>query len=253
MKLHILSGGRLRMRRRVYYPGAPREEMVDLPVSCVLVKHAQGNVLFDTGCHPDVATNAEARWGPLVKAMTPIFSPGDAVVAQLPKAGLGADDIDLVVCSHLHTDHCGCNGFFRKATVIAHAAELAVARLQSAVAQGYFRADWDHGNRIDELGAQRDLFGDGRITLIPMPGHTVGMTIATIGLDSGAEFVLASDAVPVRAALDQRYAPGNSWDSDRALAVVEDIARMEAKGATVLLGHDLAQWNSLKTGAEFYE
>jgi N-acyl homoserine lactone hydrolase len=241
------------MRKSIYYPGSPRDETFELPVICALLKHPQGNVLFDTGCSPEAATNSEARWGTLARTMVPIFEPGDAVVAQLARAGLVADDIDVVICSHLHADHCGCNAWFKKATVIVHAQELLAARAEAAREQGYFRADWDCGNLIDELDAERDVFGDGRITLIPMPGHTIGMTVASIALDRSGEFILASDAAPVRAVLDQRYAPRNSWDEEKAVAVVEEIARMEERGATVVLGHDLAQWNALKSGAEFYD
>ena len=63
MKMHMLSGGRLRMRKSIYFPDADRAEMIDLPVSCALMRHSQGNVLFDTGCHPTIAENPEARWG----------------------------------------------------------------------------------------------------------------------------------------------------------------------------------------------
>lgn len=63
MKMHMLSGGRLRMRKSIYFPDADRTEMIDLPVSCVLMRHSQGNVLFDTGCHPSVADNPEAPLG----------------------------------------------------------------------------------------------------------------------------------------------------------------------------------------------
>ena len=37
MKMHALSGGRLRMNRRIFYPDAAREEKIDLPVSCFLL------------------------------------------------------------------------------------------------------------------------------------------------------------------------------------------------------------------------
>ena len=52
MKMHCLSGGRVRMRKSVYVPDADRSEMIEMPVSCMLLRHPQGNVLFDTGCHP---------------------------------------------------------------------------------------------------------------------------------------------------------------------------------------------------------
>jgi glyoxylase-like metal-dependent hydrolase (beta-lactamase superfamily II) len=159
MKLHMLSGGRLRMRRWIYYPGADKAETFELPVVCALLKHPQGNVLYDTGCHPDAATDPEGRWGNTARYATPIFQPEDAVIHQLPKAGLTADDIDVVICSHLHIDHCGCNAFFRKATIVCHAAELAAAEAENAESMGYMRQDWDHGQPFRTIETQHDLFG----------------------------------------------------------------------------------------------
>lgn len=67
MKMHMLSGGRLRIRKSTYFPGTDRSAMIELPVSCILLRHAQGNVLFDTGCHPSIAENPEPRWGGMSK------------------------------------------------------------------------------------------------------------------------------------------------------------------------------------------
>ena len=117
MKMHALSGGRVRMRKSVYVPDADRSEMIELPVSCFLLRHPQGNVLFDTGCHPSVPDDPAARWGGLAKMMVPIMPKGDNVLTALACAGVTPDDIDVVVCSHLHPDHCGCNAFFKRATV----------------------------------------------------------------------------------------------------------------------------------------
>ena len=96
MKMHFLSGGRLRMRKTVYLPQADRSEMIELPVSCVLLRHRQGTVLFDTGCHPSVAEDPEGRWGGLAKFMVPIMKPGEHVLASLGELGLTSDD-----CGHL--------------------------------------------------------------------------------------------------------------------------------------------------------
>ncbi len=253
MKMHLLSGGWLTMRRNVYYPGAAREERIDLPVTCALIRHRQGNVLFDTGCHPDVATDAGARWHGLEKIMVPGFVAEDTIVHQLPRVGLTTDDIDVVVCSHLHTDHCGCNGFFPRATMICHADELAAACAADAQAQGFFRADWDHGQVIETIATARDLFGDGAVTLLPAPGHTRGMTIAHVVLPACGAFVLASDAAPVAACLDRRYAPRNSWDAAQTVASLDEIARLQAGGATVIHGHDAAQWAGLRKGAQAFD
>jgi len=174
MKMYILSGGRLRMHKSIYLPDADRSETIELPVSSILLRDARGNVLFETGCHPSVVQDAEARWGGLAKLMTPIMGPDDNVIAGLAALGLAPGDIDVVVCSHLHTDHCGCNAFFTKATVILHARELEAARSADALARGYVAADWDHPVSIEPVTSERDLWGDGHIVLIPLPGHTPG-------------------------------------------------------------------------------
>ena len=241
------------MRRDVYYPEAGSDEFFEMPVSCALFKHSQGNALFDTGCHPDAADDGEARWGAAVRYCEPIFDREAAVVGQLGEAGLDADDIDLVICSHLHFDHCGCNGFFARATVICQARELDEARSKNAVALGYHRNDWDVGQTIEAIDGQRDVFGDGRLTLIPLPGHTPGSMGALAVLDEDGVFLAASDAVPVRASLDRRSAPTNTVDVDSCLRSLDEVARLERQGATILCGHDDAQWRSLRRGAEFYK
>lgn len=240
------------MRRSVYYPAAAREETFELPVICTLLKHDQGNVLFDTGCSPAAAIDAEARWGGVARAMVPIYQPEDTVVSQLGKAGLTPDDIDVVICSHLHPDHCGCNEHFRKASIIAHAQEVAAARTEGGIAQGYLPQEWDQPQGFDTFEGQRDLFGDGRIILLPVPGHTIGMTAALVALDGDGEFLLASDAIAVEANLVEGYAPKNSWDLEKANEAIDELRRIGERGATIIFGHDDAQWNRLKQGAEFY-
>jgi glyoxylase-like metal-dependent hydrolase (beta-lactamase superfamily II) len=252
MRMHLLSGGRLQMPRRVYFPDAVGREMFDLPVSCALFRHAQGNALFDTGCHPDAAVDADARWGLNAAYSPPVFAPEDAVIGQLHLAGLQASDVDLVICSHLHYDHCGCNAFFDRATMICHARELDAARAKNAVPQGYHANDWDVGLPIETINGEHDVFGDGRLTLIPLPGHTPGMMGAHVVLDRDGVFLVASDAVPIAVSLHQRFVPVNTVDRDLFLESLDRVAGFERDGATILFGHDDAQWRSLRTGPEFY-
>jgi glyoxylase-like metal-dependent hydrolase (beta-lactamase superfamily II) len=252
MKMHVLSGGRVRMRKSVYIPDAERGETIELPVSCFLLRHPQGNVLFDTGCHPAVAEDPAARWGGMAKIMTPIMPPGDNVLAGLAGLGCSADDIDVVVCSHLHPDHCGCNAFFQRASVMVHAKEVAAAREPNAEPMGYLAAEWDFGS-FDQLTGQRDVFGDGKIVLIPLPGHTPGSAGALVQLERSGVFLLAADTVSLRVTLDSGVAPRNTRDPDALLKSLEEIRAIEARGATILCGHDAAQWDTLRKGADFYD
>jgi N-acyl homoserine lactone hydrolase len=253
MKMHCLSGGRVRMRKNIYLPDADRGETIELPVASILLRHAQGNVLFDTGCHPSVADEPEARWGGLAKLMVPIMRPGDNVLTGLAEIGLEADDIDVVVCSHLHPDHCGCNAFFKRATVVVHAKELDAARAPGAEKAGYLKADWDHPAPFDAITGERDLFGDNRIVLVPLPGHTPGTMGALVALERSGAFFLASDTVSLRATLDTGVVPRNTWSGEALLKSLAEVKRIENGGATILCGHDAAQWEGLKKRAAFYD
>jgi N-acyl homoserine lactone hydrolase len=253
MKLQFLSAGRLRLKKSVYIKTADRSEMFEAPVSSALIRHKQGNVLFDTGCHPSVIEHGEERWGSLMKVMTPVMGAEDMLLPSLKCVGVSPNDIDVVVNSHFHPDHCGCNEFFRKATIMVHASEIEAANAAGAEAAGYLRADWDHGQPIDPVNGDWDVFGDGKLVLIPLPGHTPGSMGAAVHLDRDGSFLLASDAVSLRENLDADTAPRNTWNVDALLNSFGEIRRIEKSGATVICGHDDAQWQSLRKGPEAYE
>jgi glyoxylase-like metal-dependent hydrolase (beta-lactamase superfamily II) len=240
------------MRKSVYLPDASPTEMIDLPVSSILLRHPQANVLFDTGCHPSVAENAEARWGEIAKYVTPIMGPGENVITELASLGLEPDDIDIVVNSHLHPDHCGCNALFKKATFMVHGRELEAAKTPGSIARGYLAVEWDYPLPMELLSGERDVFGDGRMVVIPLPGHTPGSIGALVPLEQSGAFLIASDAVSLRASLDRDIVPRNTWNSDAFLKSLAEIRRIERGGATVICGHDAQQWSTLRKGAHAY-
>jgi len=200
-----------------------------------------------------VFEQAEARWGGLARLMTPSMPAGENVVNELSGLGLSCDDIDLVVCSHLHPDHCGCNSFFKRATFIIHRNEVEAARAPGAQAQGYLAAEWEQEAPLDMIDGERDVFGDGRMVLLPLPGHTPGTTGALVALDRSGTFFLASDTVSLRTTLDTGVAPKNTWNAEALLRSLAEIRRIEARGVQILCGHDARQWVSLRKGVEAYE
>lgn len=251
MKLDFLAAGRLRMRKSIYKPAASKEELIDLPVISALIRHPSGNVLFDTGCSPKAATDPEGHWGPLARVMQPAFTEDDTVVASLQAHQLEPGDIDLVICSHLHPDHCGCAAAFTRATVMTHQAELDAAMAEGAEKQGYLPQDWQVPQGYTTFTDERDLFGDGRMVLLPLPGHSPGMSGMHVSLERDGTFLLASDAAPMMCHVDEQYAPKNTWDVDKALATLAAIREEKERGTTVICGHDDEQWQALsqRTGS----
>ena len=175
------------------------------------------------------------------------------MLSGLTALGLAPEDIDVVINSHLHPDHCGCNEFFRKATFLVSGEEIGAARATNSEAMGYIAADWDHPMPIDEVAGQRDVFGDGRIVLLPLPGHTPGSMGALTQLERSGTFLLAGDTVSLRETLDTGIVPRNTWNGDVLTKSLAEIRKIEASGATIICSHDLEQWNKLRKGAEFYD
>jgi N-acyl homoserine lactone hydrolase len=253
MKMHLLSCGRLRMRKSIFVPTAERSESIELPVSSALLRHAEANVLFDTGCHPSVPENPEARWGGLARLMVPIMQPGEHVLTGLADLGLKPDDIDVVINSHLHPDHCGCNAFFRKATFLVHSEELTAARAPNSEASGYLAAEWDLSLPTDPINGQRDVFSDGRIVLLPLPGHTPGSIGAMTQLDRSGTFLLAGDTVSLRETLDTGVIPRNTWNAGALAKSLDEVRRIERTGTTIICSHDAQQWKTLRKGQDAYD
>lgn len=185
--------------------------------------------------------------------MPPVHRPGDNVLNGLHALGLKPEDIDVVVNSHLHMDHCGCNEFFRKATFIMHARELAAAGDPAMQDRGYFRADWDHPMPVEAIEGERDIFDDNRIVLLPLPGHTPGSMGAMAELEKSGRYLLAADALSVKPLLTSGYQPRNNWNNDEFQKSLERIRSLETGGATVVCGHDDAQWSAMRKGAAFYD
>jgi glyoxylase-like metal-dependent hydrolase (beta-lactamase superfamily II) len=97
------------------------------------------------------------------------------------------------------------------------------------------------------------VFGDGRIVLIELPGHTPGSIGALVRLERNGTFLLAADTVSLRVSLDTGVHPRNVQDHDALEQSFAEIRRIEAGGATILCGHDAAQWDTLRKGAAFYD
>ncbi len=254
MKMHILDGGRLTMRKHIFVPECnDKTEMLKLPVIAVLFCHSKGKVLFDTGCHPSVSTDAEGRWGKLAKVMQPIGDHSNNVINSLTQLGLTPSDIDVVVNSHFHPDHCGCNEFFTNARFVVHEKELEAARAENAAMQGYMPKEWDHPMPIETCTDGHDIMNDGLLITIGLPGHTPGMMGLKAFLKNTGRILLASDAVSLRRNLDNDEVPKNTWDAEALLASYKVIRKNENEGAMVICGHDDAQYHHLRRGVEAYD
>jgi glyoxylase-like metal-dependent hydrolase (beta-lactamase superfamily II) len=244
MHVYALSCGSLEFDRSLFFPEAEAGTRLVTPVSSYLIVHPRGKVLFDTGIHCDALTDPVARLGKRVAGLFAIRSrTGEDVVSQLATLGVHPDDIDFVVTSHFHFDHCGCNTSFPRAAFLVQRAEMDIARTER---NRYNPKDWDHPLDYRLIDGEHDLFGDGTVVLLPTPGHTAGHQSLWLRAGTGTQFVLTADASYSREHLDQTILPGTPYDPGemtRSLSVLRDLR--DRRGVVLLYGHDAEQWNTI--------
>ena len=116
-KVYLLDGGTLIMDglHAFWNAGPPGE--IRFPVYSVLIEHRDGRYLYDTGYDLDHVQRALAFTKPMqTKAQT--------IPGQLSLLGLRPEDINYVINSHFHFDHCGGNKYLNCACTVCHAKAL---------------------------------------------------------------------------------------------------------------------------------
>jgi glyoxylase-like metal-dependent hydrolase (beta-lactamase superfamily II) len=175
---HVMRGGR---RRRI-----------ECHSLVALFQHPQqGWLLWDTGYAPRLLDATRRLPFSLYRRATPLrIRPELAVIAQLECRGLGPRDIRRIILSHFHADHiAGLRDFPHAEVIVHHAAYDDVIRRRgiAALSRGVIPAllPDDFKKRVTlisafadsplpALGATHDLFGDGSLRLVTLPGHARG-------------------------------------------------------------------------------
>ena len=245
IRVYALCTGYLELDRASMISDLPKSEPWTVPIESYLVTHPRGTVLFDTGLHCQVRLDPVGRLGEArAKRFGVKSAEGEDVVPQLARLGLTPDDVDYVVNSHLHFDHCGGNEFFPHSTFLVQKAEMDAARTPGFV-PGYAPSpkDFDHALDYRLIDGEHDIFGDGTVVVIPTYGHTPGHQSLVALCGKGERLVCAGDAVYTRENMDRDVLPRVLWDAKIMQESVAMLRRLrDRQGATLFYGHDPAQW-----------
>lgn len=228
------------------------EERVTVPAPSFLIEHAEGLLLFDAGLASEAAGDPTTAYGPLATMFDMHFPEDYRLDRQIASLGFRTADVRRVVLSHAHFDHTGGLQHFPHAEGFVGAGELRYAHNADNHTAAFFRnQDLEAAARIrwHELpaGYDHDVFGDGSVTLLSLPGHTPG----SLGLQlrfGGRTLVLTGDAAHLRESVDSTV--GMPFDAD-VVHKLDSLRKLKLLGTrpdtTVWVNHDPRDWAMLRS------
>jgi N-acyl homoserine lactone hydrolase len=175
--------------------------------SCYLVRHGESYLLWDTGLPGELVGKTAPPSGPFTMSIR------TRLVEQLARIGVSPDQINFVGISHNHDDHTGQAADFPKATLLIGAEDFeATKKAPSEVAP---LAPWlTGGAKVEPVEGDRDVFGDGSVVMLDMPGHTKGHHSLLVRLPKTGSVLLSGDLYHFTENARNRGVP--SFNADRA-------------------------------------
>jgi len=190
-----------------------RKKMRFYAVAFLLHHPHKGPVLVDTGYSNRFFTETARFPYWLYRMMTPVtLTHTGGIAGEVRQWGISPEDIRHVVITHFHADHIGGLKDFPKATIHCSAKAwdfVKDARGFGAVKHAFLPGLLPSGmeKRLHFVEEGTDLFDDGSITILDLPGHAAGQIGVRFTDPGGTPILLASDACWVSAAYRENRMP----------------------------------------------
>ncbi|MEW5741781.1 MAG: MBL fold metallo-hydrolase [Myxococcota bacterium] len=238
-------------------------ESWDYTIASVLLRHPAGNVMVDPAFGRSVADDL-ARAGPLFMLTLGTARGKRPLVEVMEEAGLSPQDIDYALVTHVHWDHVGALVDLPRARVLASLPELKWAQpftrfVENGAMPHHLKRAKErlfafpfNGPPVDGFEKSFDVFGDGAIVAVPLPGHTPGSTGYLVRGPGGVTYFFIGDTTWTSKGVELPAHKTLPLDFD-AKALEATLARVHAmaearKGELVVLpAHDAGALSKLPT------
>lgn len=267
-RMTVLLTGWARSDLAHFVRGADKAELV-IPIPAFLVERADGYVLIDSGLAPSLATDPARYVGRFFACLAKgylhrlVMRPEWAVPARLQALGVAGAQIKHVVLTHAHFDHTGANRAFLDATFHLTEAALDAGR-HGGILKGYMDNDFPSAMKVAPLdfagtppfltfAGSVDLFGDGSMIAVPLPGHSPGAIGVFVRAPSGPT-LLVGDAAYLLRNFDEPRLIGLTVDDEAAWDTLCRLKRLQEQmpELRIVPFHDPEVFRSLPTAPEWF-
>lgn len=254
LKLYAFDCGRLNFDSLEPFFGIPDTEsdIHDLIVPCYVIEHEKGRLLWNGGLPSstkDVGGWQEMDGGWRMRL--------DATLSeQLVVLNLTMADFDYVAFSHFHFDHVGVANELEGATLILQQTQYNTAFADSVTTPGFMPDVYSKLKEAEQIiiDGEHDVFGDGRVRIIPAPGHTHGHQVLYVDLAETGPVVLSGDLYVLRYGLEHNHLLSLDADTTQSKASMKRVeALLEETGATLWIEHELAQFEQLRKPPQYHQ
>jgi len=229
LKIHLLNNGYFTIDKSLLVYAKYQGQIYEAALKPLLIKTEKENILIDTGIGELPKTHKKFH---TVKRKI-----DQTLKVQLQKFGLKSEDIDIVVNTHLHFDHCGNNILFPKAKFYVQVDEIRYAyapdRFQRAA---YVQESFDIKVEYVSIKGKYEIAD--HVFVVPTPGHCPGHQSIIIK-EEGKSYIYCGDVAPLRENLEKRNIPGVLYRADEALKSIDNLRRV--KDAVYIFSHDNEQ------------
>ena len=244
-RMYVLDCGRLLAKDQSRWtPGVNVGQPRELSNNCYLLQHERGMLLWETGVPDSV-----------VEQKSGVTSPNGAVVwfrdktlaSQLESLGIKPNDITYVAMSHTHGDHvCNVRAFAKS--------KIMMQKLEYEVAMNATSKLLSDDQNVEMLSGDRDVFGDGSVTIISTPGHTPGHQSLLVKLPKTGALILTGDLVHFKYMWDNKVVPPFNFHNQQSLASIERVVKLIAEHkAQLWIGHDQDMTAKIDRAPKFYQ
>jgi len=230
-----------------------KEELAatDFVVTCYLIAHPRGTLMWDVGVIPDSAFKADGA--PVTVGRSTVTKP---LRVQLASAGYRPADITYLALSHYHSDHTANANDFAASTWIVQQAERDVMFAEKPpgiVQPAHFSALKD-AKTIILKNEDHDVFGDGTVVIRSTPGHTPGHQALFVRLSKTGPILLAGDLYHYPEEQTFNRFPTFEFNVEQSAASRAKMAELvKQTGAQMWIEHDMATHAKLKKAPAYYE